>query len=154
MQNSKPLVQAATLCDTVLAEPDKVASIIRLIDTVYLTLPPGAEPAEGEVGAVPLRIFVSLKAGAVRGEFDVELILRTPSGKQAIMPQKWHVAFQGDETTGAHLTINFLLPVREFGLYWYDVVWEGEVLTSIPFKLVEGPKPEAPERTPMKAKIG
>jgi hypothetical protein len=138
MAKPKPLVQVATLCESVLTEADRVASVIRVIDTLYLT--PIEDAPKDVVGQVLLTLYVSLKSGDVKGEYDVELILRAPSGKKAVMPKKWHIAFLGQES-GATLTMRAALPVREFGLYWYDVVWEGEVLTSIPIKLVEGPKP-------------
>jgi hypothetical protein len=31
------------------------------------------------------------------------------------------------------------MPVKEFGLYWFDVLYGDDVLTSIPLKLVPGP---------------
>ena len=147
MAKSKPLVQVATLCESVIQEPDKVASIIRIVDTIYLTLPAEGQLAPGQVGAIQLKAFISLKSGDVTGEYDVDLVLRTPSGKTGVLPQKWHVSFLGNES-GATATVNFTLPVKEFGLYWYDVIWEGETLTSVPIKLVEGPKPgsEGPVR--------
>lgn len=146
MANPKPLVQVATLCESVITEPDKVSSIIRIIDTIYLQVPPGVTLGPGEVGAVPLKAFISLKSGGVTGEYDLDLVLRTPSGKKG-EPQKWHVSFLGNES-GATARIDFMLPVKEFGLYWYDVIWEGETLTSVPIKLVDGPRPgsEGPER--------
>jgi|SRR4051812_32886688 hypothetical protein len=140
MAKPKPLVQVATLCESVLAEADRVVSVIRVIDTVYLTKPDDLKPPEGAEFAVQLRAFISLKSGDVKGEYDIELVLRSPSGKKAPSPQKWHVSFLGGQA-GATLTIHFGMPVTELGLYWYDVIWEGEVLTSIPIMLVEGSKP-------------
>lgn len=137
MAKPKPLVQIATLCESVITEQDKVASIIRVIDTVYLQRPPNL--AKDQLLAVQLKIFVALKSGDVTGEFDLELRLRTPSGKTG-EGKKWHVLFLGNES-GATARVDFTLPVKEFGLYWYEVVFEGEVLTSIPIKLVEGQKP-------------
>lgn len=151
MSKPRPLVQVAAICESVIVESDRVASIIRIVDTFYLTLPKELPP--GEVGAVQLKAFVSLKSGDVTGEYDVDLVLKTPSGKQAITTQKWHINLTGSEQ-GATAQINFTLPVKEFGLYWYEVVWEGEVLTRIPFKLVDGPKPEAEERVAQNAELG
>lgn len=138
MAKPKPFVQVATICESVLTEADSVTSIIRVVDTIYCTLPDNAP--EGAEAAVQLKAFVSLKSGPVVGERDIDLVLRSPSGKKAVVPQKWHVAFLGNES-GATATLNFTMPVKEWGLYWYDVVYEGEVLTSIPLKLVEGAKP-------------
>lgn len=138
MAKSKPLVQVATICENVLKESDNVTSIVRVIDTMYLTapenIPQGVEPL------VQFKVFISLKSGDVTGEYDLDVVLRSPSGKRAGLPQKWHVSFLGGES-GATATMNITMPVKEWGLYWYDVIWEGEVLTSIPFKLVEGEKP-------------
>ena len=53
MSQPKPLVQVATLCENVLVEADGVNSIIRVIDTVYITRPDNA-PADAE-GVVQLR---------------------------------------------------------------------------------------------------
>lgn len=138
MAKPKPLVQVATLCESVLTELDRVTSIIRVIDTLYLTAPDGVP--EGVAASVPLRIFISLKSGELRGEYDIEIVLRSPSGKRVPIPIKWHVVFLGNEA-GATLNAAAVLPVKEWGLYWFDVVWEGETLTSIPVKLVEGGKP-------------
>ena len=140
MAKPKPLVQVATICENVLTEPDKVSSVIRIVDTMYLSLPEGLQLPEGEVGAVQLKVFVSIKSGDVTGEFDIPVILRSPSGKKVELPNKWHVSLHGGEN-GSTLKIEFILPVKEFGLYWFDVMWEGEALTSLPLKLVAGQQP-------------
>jgi|SRR2546428_10834275 len=149
MAKPKPLVQVATICENVLTESDRVASIIRVVDTVYLTAPDGL-PA-GIEPVVQLKAFISLKSGDVTGEYDIDVVLRSPSGKKAGLPQRWHVSFLGNEA-GANATLNFTMPVTEWGLYWYDVIWEGEVLTSIPLKLVEGEKP-AQDQDAVKQKV-
>lgn len=151
MARPRPLVQVATLCENVITEADKVTTIVRVIDTVYLTKPEGIP--EGVTPAVQLKAFVSLKSGDVKGDYDVDIVLRSPSGKKASLPEKWHVSFKGDQS-GATVQLNFALPVTEFGLYWYDVVWEGETLTSIPIKLVEGEKPgQAPDTETQRTKL-
>lgn len=150
MANPKPLVQAACLCESVLTEPDKVSSLIRIIDTIYLVLPEN-QPG-GTIPQVFLRLYVSLKSGDVQGEYDIDILLRSPSGKSVAMPQKWHISFLGGES-GATLTVNFGLPVKEFGLFWYDVIWNGEVLTSVPFKLVEGQQPGTEVREAQRASL-
>jgi hypothetical protein len=152
MAKPKPLVQVATCCENILTESDRVNSIIRVVDTFYLTrpenLPQGVEPV------LQFKAFLSLKSGDVTGEYDIDIVLRSPSGKRAPLPEKWHVSFLGKES-GATLTMNLSMPVREWGLYWYDVIWEGEVLTSIPLKLVEGEKPgQVQDEARQKAVLG
>ena len=66
MANPKPFVQAACICEKVLVEPDKVASLIRVVDTYFLERP--KEPLPPNVEArLDLTIFVSLKSGDVTG---------------------------------------------------------------------------------------
>jgi hypothetical protein len=145
MPNTRPYVAAACLCEKVILEPDGVASLIRIVDTYTLkvptTVPPSFRPA------IELTVFVSIKSGDVTGQHEVGLLLRQPNRKSPPI-QKWPVVLNGGEH-GANVTINFTLvgepgAAHEAGLYWFDVLWEGEVLTSIPLRL----KLEAPTAAP------
>jgi len=134
MANAKPYVAVACVCEQVLIEPDNVASIIRIVDTYTLDplpVPPAGVKLQPHV---PLNAFVSIKSGDVRGAHEVGLLLRKPDGKTGPL-QKWPVELRGGEH-GANLRIKFVIPDPAMGLYWFDVLWEDEVLTSIPFKLV------------------
>ena len=42
---------------------------------------------------------------------------------------------------GFNVNLHFTLAVKEFGLYWFDVMWGEDFLTSMPLKLVQGEKP-------------
>jgi hypothetical protein len=39
---------------------------------------------------------------------------------------------------GFNAKINFGLGVKNLGLLWFDVTWNGELLTRIPLKLQQG----------------
>lgn len=147
-EQSRPLIQVACVCEKVLTETDNVSSLIRIVDTYYLTVPAGRKP---EDGVVELTAFIALKSGDVIGEHEVGLRLVPPdsSDRQA---QRWPVVFNGGEH-GANLKIAFVIPRTVPGLYWLDVLWGEEVLTRIPFKLsvASAPEPsdaESPEPTP------
>ena len=130
MANSKPFVAAACVCEKVLQEKDDVASLMRIVDTFTLqavNLPPGFEPM------VSLTVFVSVKSGDVTGQHEIGLVLRSPDGKRHDV-RKWPVVLNGGEH-GAHLVLNFNLTKPKMGLYWFDVVWGEDNLTSIPFRL-------------------
>ncbi len=138
MPNSKPYVAVACICERVLKEPDGVASIIRIVDTYHLML-----PDDTSSGAFPLSltltIFVSLKSGDVTGQHEIAIVLRQPNGKSQ-PAQKSLVDLRGEEN-GVNVEIQFTLvgPAAgkppEFGLYWFDVLWGNDVLTSIPLRL-------------------
>ncbi len=145
MSSPKPLVQAACICEKVLVEADNVPSLIRVVDTYTLPLAP--EEARSLGGDVPygvnLTVFVSLKSGEVVGNFAVGLRLIGPDDMEQPVRQ-WPVELRGGEH-GANLKIMFALQKPKLGLYWFDVLWDGEVLTRIPFRLTSASTTEPTE---------
>jgi hypothetical protein len=134
----KPYVQVACFCEKVLRELDNVPTLIRIVDTFQIEpempLPPGV------TFALPLTLFIALKAGDVKGEHAVGLQLTKPSGAAGPL-REWPTMFSGDEN-GVNLQISFNIPDPEIGLYWVDVLWvdDGEVLTRVPLRV----KPKTP----------
>jgi hypothetical protein len=145
MPNTKPYVAVACVCEKAIVEPDNVTSLIRIVDTFYVQIPAAPLPP-GVGGVVSLTVFVSIKSGDVTGEHEVSLVLRQPTGKSE-QTQKWLVVLTGGEQ-GANLKVDFNLGLKgetaDFGLYWFDVLWGGEVLTSIPLKLIRAEPTVAP----------
>ena len=135
---SKPFVQVACVCEKALIEPDGVPSLIRVVDTYTVDAAgelPDLPPGFGVL--MPLWVVVSLKSGDVVGEHEVALQLHGPNN-QPFPARKWRVVFNGGEH-GVNVRVAFTLDSPIFGLYWFDVIWENEVLTRIPFRL----KPKA-----------
>ena len=136
----KPWVQFACVCEKALREPDNVASLIRIVDTYYID--PEPLPAAITSWALPLTIAVSLKSGDVSGEFELGLRLVRPDGKETSI-RKWPVVFRGAEA-GVNLIMGFALEAPEFGLYWFEVLWEEAILARIPLRV----KPRVLEASP------
>lgn len=134
MPNTRPLVAMAAVCEQILEEKDNVLSAIRLVDTFYVA--PAPELPAGNLAGINLKLLVALKSGDVTGRHELRLVLRTPTGKSTEV-HKGPVVFSGGEH-GVNLKIQFAMPVKEFGLFWFDVIVGDDVLTSIPFKLVLG----------------
>ena len=143
MPNTRPLVAAATICEKVLQEKDGVLSAIRIVDTFYAVTPQSNLPEDVKAGT-QVTALISLKSGDITGSQEVQLVARKPSGEVKEVG-KWPVIFKGGEH-GANFTINMMISATDFGLWWFDVIWQGEVLTSIPLKLVQQqtaePQPE------------
>jgi hypothetical protein len=147
MANAKPHVAVACVCEKVLIEPDNVVSVIRIVDTFYLQIPEGFSAVPSRPLGVALTAFVSVKAGDVTGQHEIGLVLRQPNGKKGD-PKKWPIVMNQPEE-GANLKIDFILTGNdgappELGLYWFDVLWGEEVLSSIPFKLMRAEPTAAP----------
>ena len=135
MAESKPYVAAAFICERVLREQDGVHSIVRIVDR--FTAPPQPELPPSMKHGLPLTAFVLLKSGDVKGRHPVRMRLHYPSGNEKDLPELTE-EFRGDEH-GVSYTFQFVLEVKEYRLYWFDVVWDtGNVLTKIPFRLEQG----------------
>lgn len=134
MANLKPFVAVACFCENLLIEPDGVASAVRIIDTYNLTVPPELPPEALPV--IDLNGLISLKSGPVTGKHTIDLVLETPKGERKNLAPNggWPVVFEGG-IHGVNLRIKFPLGVKNFGVCWFDVLFDGEVLTRIPLKL-------------------
>ena len=140
MANTKPYVQVASVCERVLQDADGVISAIRLVDKVTLesiplavapNVPSAAKPITA-IQVLDLWILVLLKSGDLVGEFRVALQMRDPKEKVVALPLDSPVVFKGND--GVNVKFRFGLPHNApGGRYWFDVLWDGEVLTSIPF---------------------
>jgi len=146
MANTKPFVTVACICEQVLEEPDGVMSAIRIVDTVTIgpPMPPDfVLPQSGIQGVVTVKGLIALKSGDVVGNGKVELVMHSSTGEVVTLSPEdgWPVVMKGGEH-GFQIKINFVLGVKNFGLIWFDVTWNGEVLTRFPLKLQQGALPE------------
>jgi hypothetical protein len=137
MTNNVPFVQTACVAESVLIEPDGVASAVRIIDTFTVHEPPGM-PANMKP-ATTVTFLITLKSGAVKGESELDLILREPSGKTKPLGSRPIVLEGGIH--GANLKFNLNVLGLQYGEpYWLDVLWGAKgkqnktLLTSVPFR--------------------
>ncbi len=141
------------MCERVLEEKDQVLSVIRIVDIYYIQpvppdLPPTAQPV---VQVTALLGFKKSLAEKTSVKHTVSLLLHGPSGRPVKLvghdsPElKTSFAFEADKSA-ANVVVNAALPPKEFGRYWYDVVLDGELVTQIPFTLLE----RQPERETQK----
>ena len=132
MSNVKPFVTLACICEKALQEKDDVLSIIRMVDVFYLRQIDGMP--SGVATGIEFTVAVSLKSGQIKGTFKVGIVVRLPSGQVNELMEPQPVLLKGDEH-GTNVVVRVILEAKEYGLYWFDVLWEGEVLTSIPLRL-------------------
>lgn len=133
MSRPRPIVAAATACDQVIVGKDDVASIIRMVDVYYIR---SDAPAEG--ARIKLRLFLGMRSGDVVGEHDVGLQFRAASGKPQSV-QVTRVSFPGG-AAGANIVVDADIAAEE-GQHWFDVLWYGDVLTSIPVRIERRAEP-------------
>ena len=55
--------------------------------------------------------------------------------------QGWPAILEGGEH-GFNVRLDFALGVKTFGLMWFDVTWNDEVLTRVPLRLKQAELPQ------------
>lgn len=135
---SGPHLSAALICERVLNEQDGVASIVRIIDRVMFVVDEGGEPVDKQY---VFFMYLSFKSGAARGAHDIEIRMEKPSGLTG--PSiKASALFEGEER-GVNIVMQSALEPDEQGLYWFDVLLNGERVTRIPLRVIYQKLPTA-----------
>lgn len=122
-----PYIAAALLCEKVLQEKDEVISIMRIVDRLQYRvegLPPGVKPI------VNLQGLIMLKSGPVSGEHTVTIVAERPNGERKEL-NRLPIVLRGKDY-GHNIILNLGLGVEQDGLYWFDVLFDGDVLSRIP----------------------
>jgi hypothetical protein len=129
---AKPFVQAAVFCEQVVIDADGVANAMRIVDTYYVNeVPPNAPP--GMIRGIEVQGLISLKSGDVVGPRTIMLIAEDPLGdRREVSPAGgWQVSFKGG-AHGVSIKLDFGLPVNQFGVCWFDLLADGELITRMP----------------------
>ena len=130
--NSGPHLSGAFLCERVLQEKDNVPSFIRVAERFTVAGPmPEMPPA-----AIQTNIVVSMKAGSLgSGSYRVKVRVMKPDG-DSFMENEVPIFFEGGEDQGPLIVMPTIFNVKEQGLYWIDVLFEGALMSRIPFRVL------------------
>ncbi len=132
MDKPHPYITAALLCDKVLEEKNGTLSAMRIADRMEYRLegvPEGLKPMISICG------LVCLKSGPVVGDHTLKVIVEKPGGdrKEAYsLPLK----LMGKDH-GQNVIMNIALGIEQEGLYWFDVLFDEDLLTRIPLMVVQ-----------------
>lgn len=136
-ERSKPSLLAILICEQALLDEDKVASLLRVIDTFNITIEieeMDKLKADNIGVGVPISCVVFTRWGPGAGEFTEELRIVTPHGDE-IKPGKG-LPFQ--KPAGFHFQqvrhyVN--LVVQEPGVYFFRVYLDDVLMGEHPFKV-------------------
>lgn len=145
MDKPRPYVTAALFCERILQEKDEVISVMRMVDNLQYRLE-GPNLPKDVKPAVPVQALISIKAGPVTGEHTVAMVLEKPMGLRKEVfsaPVKFVTPDQGQ-----NLIANIMIGADEDGLYWMDVLFDGELLTRTPLKITKQEIPASQAQTP------
>jgi hypothetical protein len=139
------LLAAAFTCERVLVEQDNVISAIRLVDTVTVNVPTGL-PGKA-VPVIKLWAVIYFKSGEAPGGYTLTLKIRNPDGKSSPLGEPMPIHLRGG-SHGVQTGIELQLAVERFGLFWIDVLLDGEPVTAMPLTLVEGVESPTSSQSP------
>lgn len=129
-----PWLQAAGFCEKVLLEKDGVASLIRMVDRFTVTAAGAGAPEKMPPTNLNITAFISLKSGFARGSAELKLVGRNPS-QQVCSTANLPLFLEGEDR-GASAVLEMTLQVSEDGLYWFDVLLGGRLLTRMPLRVI------------------
>jgi hypothetical protein len=131
-----PYLVAACFCDKVLQEADGVLSLIRVVDRWNVV---GTTPAMSP-SFVQGTLVILFKSGTVRGSGQITITPSTPNGAQ-MTPIIAPVLFEGDDERGTGVALPLSFPVKEPGLYWFEIALtiqggQSQTITFVPMRIV------------------
>jgi len=129
-----PYVQVAALCETVIESKDGVLSLIRVIDRYIHTVAGPAPPERLEAFSVSPVLVIMLKAGFMRGSYQVRIRAKTPS-QQSLPDVSVPMLFEADHR-GANVVLRMQLQIDEEGIYWFEILGGETLLTKVPLQIV------------------
>ena len=128
-----PYIQVAALCERVLREADGVLSLIRVVDRITHTGRGPDAPVEMPEFRNPLTLVLALKSGRTRGRHEITITPELPSG-ETLQTVAMTVQMEG-EGRGINIVSPMDIPYRLEGLYWFNVYFDGRILTRLPLEV-------------------
>jgi hypothetical protein len=134
-ESGGPYIGAAFLCEKVLQERDGVLSAIRMVDRIIQAAVGPSAPDLMPAVTVDLKMLLVFKSGSARGRYSVDIRPVLPS-QRALQPVSLPMQLEGDDDRGVNLIVNIGFQATEEGLYWFDVLLNGDLVTRVPLRIV------------------
>ena len=126
-----PYLAVAVFSEKVLRETDNVLSLIRIVDRWTIAGPTETMPES----VIQTNLVVTMKSGMFRGPSQIVITPTTPSGVQ-MQAMRVPANFEGDDDRGVAVHFPLAFPVREPGIYWFDISVNGQAQTKVPMRVI------------------
>jgi hypothetical protein len=144
-----PYLITAVLCERAIQENDGVLSLIRMVDKITNTIagPSPTVPDTMPPVSVNLTLVIVMKPGEARGRYMITVRPEAPSGQQ-LSEVELPVSFAGSPDTGANVLFGINMIATEEGVYWFDILLDGQLLTRTPLRIEYSPRRTGVQATP------
>ena len=131
--NEGPYVQAACFCDQVIEDKTGSLSLIRVVDVINHSEAGPNPPEQMPPFPYQVKLVLMLKSGKAQGLSHLQIVPELPSGETESAPTLT-IHFEGEEK-GANVILNFAYLFKFEGLYWFKILVDNEMITSIPLRV-------------------
>jgi hypothetical protein len=133
----KPILYIAAFCTRILEGIDGINSAIRIVDHLYVPLPPDYKPDD----RIPVTFWAligfrarTFTAGELTGKHSLHLIMISPKGKSK--PGGTLSIDVPESVTSFNFRVKLALTIKTPGLWWADVVLDDRRYTRMPLRIV------------------
>lgn len=140
-----PFLAMAVFCDSVIEGKDGPLSIIRIVDTANVAIPPDTK----HPFRIPINItlITGFRAGVAKGTYSLKLEVETPTNKTSVIGET-PISFQGPAEQGANVISNLELQIQDEGVYWFNIYLEDEFMTRVPLRVAYQHRDVEPAKKP------
>lgn len=129
-----PFLAAAFFCESIIEGKDNALTPVRMIDQLQVMLGASTPPdVPSEVNRVSVGVWsvICLKTGGSPGDYALEIIAESPSGKkEAVFEQT--ITLTEPAQGGVNIKLHHNIGVKKGGLFWMHVSLDDRPLTSMP----------------------
>lgn len=132
-----PHIRFATFVENILEERDGARSLIRLVNRLNITVQgdlPAREDIPSHIAIHPMVLAIGLVGGESEGGTAIAIDMRNPAGIVTRIANM--EVFLDREEREKLIRVNLGLPIFEAGLYWFNIVVAGQVLTRVPLRVI------------------
>lgn len=133
-----PYLAVATICEKVIEDKNGTLSLIGIVDRITANIVAPELPSTMPPVPINLTVVIALKAGQARGRFSLKIRIEEPSGQQ--QPAAEIPIFLEGEDRGMNALVPLNLLATQEGLYWFDVLFDDQLISRIPLRLIYQPQ--------------
>ena len=134
-----PFLTAGFICERFLRETDGVPSAIRIVNKVVRRSVGQPPPEQMEPFDQELVLYLAFRSGSARGPMPIEVKILEPTGREGD-PFRETLEFVGDDNHSVEAVTRLSMRVESEGLYLFDVLLGGRLITRIPFTVEYRPR--------------